>query len=438
MKSTFAASVALFFAVLFFHVNGLVAQGVTINPSPRDITAQPVYQLSNGPNVSSLLVMAFLLLSMMLMALAYMFAIAFGFDKLKPHIKSEFLEILASVLLLIFLWGIIAFFDLAASEVSKYVAVTVYGLSDPNIQKIEFNIDSGTAFDDVPTITKVLKSFISGLLIGIAKISHGAMAALGFTVSGKASILTNPSFDQDAAGYLVMRVDPANYRMFAEGILRKNIFCSYILWSYSRRTLVVLSIGRQASYESGGFDPSTGASLQIPIDIFRKIASPTINVAIFDYVLIHLLRHTAVLIDLLLPLGLILRAFPFFRPIGGFLLAVAITLYIFFPLGIVVFMGNSKSFANKCKLTEFPTFDVDPSKVVDFGLFSDINKYIQDNYEKIHNAVFRVLELSVSMWEETITSFLALFVAIFSFMRALSGIFGSDIAEIGRGLVKFV
>ncbi|MEM4368549.1 MAG: hypothetical protein QXO21_06030, partial [Candidatus Anstonellales archaeon] len=189
--------------------------------------------------------------------------------------------------------------------------------------------------------------------------------------------------------------------------------------------------------ESGGFDPATGAALQIPIDIIKKVGSPTVTLSMFLYAMIHVLRLLTVIGPFLIIVGLILRSFTLTRPIGAYLLALGIVLWIFFPLAIVVFMGNAKSFASKCLITP-SEFAMDPCAISDFNFYFSMQAHVQQNYQKIHNTVLRAYNMVIAMWQETILGFLATLVFTFSLTRALSGIFGSDISEIGRGLIKFV
>ncbi len=392
----------------------------------------------------------FLFLGFMLLTIFYFFAIAFGLEKLKSKIKGEFLEVLVSVLFLIFFMGIFTILDQAASQVSSYVAQINYGITDPQNQKLYFYIDIAERLraplvmdfggPDGQVLTQLFNRWSIPAVLTPAR---GIMYLLGvLTYSGRASVIANPEYIKllrqahKNQEYLVMEIDPRNYVMFAEGLMRKSIFCTYNIWSAGRRILVPLTILRSFSTEAGGFDPSTAAALQIPIDIIKKLNNPTLTIATFQYVFIHLIRIFTAYFPLFVGIGIILRAFKPLRSIGGFVLAFAIVMRVFFPLGIVVFMGNTESYAYNCYVLETPVIKI--ANPLDPSFFHIVKNYWSTEKESMTTSIKRMYEFVIRLWNETLTGMFALLVGAFTLIRALSGIFGADVAEIGRGLVKFV
>ena len=387
---------------------------------------------------AGVITMLFLAFSFVILTVLYMFAVGIGLDKQKSLIKGEYVEILATVLMYLLVIFIVGVLDAAAQEISKGVARSVYGS-----ENLVFRVDTTEAF--VSNNPSFMQNYGSKALVtgGLTALSPSAGAASGISMfySGQPKFYaTDPKYQQSTDdNYWEMRFEAKDYMTFAEGILRKSIFCHYVLWSSARRLLVPLTVMRSFSGEVGGWDPNTGASLQIPIDLIKKIGPSTVTMSTFFYSLIHLLRYSALVAQALIPIGLIFRAFKPFRGIGGFMLALAIGLMIFYPMAIVLFMGNAKSFSFNCRMSNnLPQFKVNPATMLDQGLLSQAKSYMDTNGDAIQNSIVGYNNMTHEMFNDTITGTMAVFVGLFTVVRALAGVLGADVAEIGRGLVKFL
>jgi len=146
-----------------------------------------------------------------------------------------------------------------------------------------------------------------------------------------------------------------------------------------------------------------------------------------------------------LPIGIVLRAFPPTRGAGAVLIAIAIGLYVVFPLSYVVLLTGTPSKIEGCEvgvsvpaeaviaeqqlLTTCPISTDAPAKVAsaameDLNAYSKVSAKVDSGVSAIRYLAYLYLLISIG--------------ATFIFVRSISGMLGADISDLGRSMFKML
>jgi len=160
------------------------------------------------------------------------------------------------------------------------------------------------------------------------------------------------------------------------------------------------------------------------------------------YLIFHILnfiKQTA--FTIFLPAGIILRAFPPTRGAGAYVIAFTLGLYFVFPFAFI--MMNVAQFdythGTMCDITQVPETDhptstnfADPTKK------SEADSWVKRNMantESFLDSIYGyVKKLTVSM---CLTPLMAMVITL-TFVLSTTSLFGGNIPEVGRGLVKLI
>ncbi|MEM4194695.1 MAG: hypothetical protein QXY05_00120 [Candidatus Anstonellales archaeon] len=143
---------------------------------------------------------------------------------------------------------------------------------------------------------------------------------------------------------------------------------------------------------------------------------------------------------ILLPTGVALRAFPPTRGTGAYLIAFSVGIYFVFPVAYLIAVGVMESpfFCPGFGLRFVPLL-LDPCEAEDVNIFGFVFSWVMGNIE-FFNVFFKeslpglLRELCINL---CIFPFVALMIT-FSFVNSGSSLFGANIPEVGRGLVKLI
>jgi len=172
--------------------------------------------------------------------------------------------------------------------------------------------------------------------------------------------------------------------------------------------------------------------------VTQLVATVTVT-ASFQKALIFFFINTGFAV--FLPLGVILRAFPFTRGAGGLLIAIAIGFFIVYPVMFtyVSLMSESKPTAEEIAgsltfggldLEQFSAGAVDFENATEFAnvaLQPEAAQKVDFIYGWLGPVAIKIFYYPVVVFMVTLT-----------FIRTISPILGADITEIGQGLVKLI
>lgn len=167
-------------------------------------------------------------------------------------------------------------------------------------------------------------------------------------------------------------------------------------------------------------------------------------------VLYHYMQHNVIvfsqytMLPVFLPIGLVLRAFAPTRGAGGFITAFALGFAFVFPMSYVLIVALMPSYDTYCGQV---TAAADP----DSPLFGNANpcfnsvggsmagyyrlKSIEHTLPNLMDKIGAALHL---LFLQAVFYPLASLIVTFSFIRQTGNLFGADLAEIGRGLIKII
>ncbi|MBI2079646.1 hypothetical protein HYT84_02685 [Candidatus Micrarchaeota archaeon] len=178
--------------------------------------------------------------------------------------------------------------------------------------------------------------------------------------------------------------------------------------------------------------------------ITERIANTT-NIIGFYLFVYYLLIHTLnflkyAALGLFLPIGILLRSFPPTRGAGAYVMAFSIGLYFIFPLSYLLMDFITIDYASFCNIPELTE-----QKLVSSCGFTDQSKLKQLESAAKRNLseaggimdlitlkVVKALTLSVCLLP------LMAFTITLSFVLSATSLFGGNIPEVGRGLIKLI
>ncbi|VVC03430.1 Uncharacterised protein [Candidatus Burarchaeum australiense] len=139
-----------------------------------------------------------------------------------------------------------------------------------------------------------------------------------------------------------------------------------------------------------------------------------------------------------LPIGIILRTLPVTRGLGGFIIALAIGLYVVYPVSFAaLLLGSREMPSGQCSLM------IDAREAAGIHITSlDTYEYHRAKAEHYLPLISNMIDIyNNSIPFLVFRSFLFPLIGltlVFTFVRATAGFFGADIAEVGRGLIKLI
>jgi len=153
-----------------------------------------------------------------------------------------------------------------------------------------------------------------------------------------------------------------------------------------------------------------------------------------------LILASQTMMTMVLPAGIILRAFPMTRGAGGFLMAAAIGFYFVMPISYIIALAIFGKVNSDCEIRMPAAFAGEDEKchVSRVDLMQD-KSFIAMVFEQ--GEINGWLEKMQNNWARRMHAlFLPLIVLTitFTFVRSTASLFGADVMEFSRGLVKLI
>ena len=272
------------------------------------------------------------------------------------------------------------------------------------------------------------------LLFAIAMVTAGNDVMTSVTRS-MASSLGNAPLTDIAADY-----SGNPFKIAKEYISQVLVGCeSRLYYTIYSLNVMIAPLGT-AGLEIAGFEVVSGRwVLSGPISTFAYVNNTIVQLSVFHYAMYYLLTFSQyTMVQIFLPIGLLLRAFPLTRGAGGLLTAIALSFAFVLPLTYLLILAVMPSNDSICQSLKINTADAETpcynnrgeivSKIYEMrGRQGDINKQAED----------AVSYVSI-MYLQALFYPLVCLIFVFTFIRQTSSLFGADLAEIGRGLVKIM
>ncbi len=180
-----------------------------------------------------------------------------------------------------------------------------------------------------------------------------------------------------------------------------------------------------------------------PVSLYHYINNNIIYLVLFHYIQYNVLQFAQyTMLPIFLPIGLILRAFPVTRGAGGLVVAFALGFAFVFPISyvlIVAMMPNVSAFCGQISvMAQSPEINDYEACLGNRG--EQMEQYYKLKSHAGDDASFiGWIQSSIGMFFlQAIFYPLVALIVTFTFIRQTGSLFGSDLAEIGRGLIKII
>ncbi len=344
------------------------------------------------------------LISFFTVSIAYMLGVAFDLPNLKRWARSEFLQAMVSSILAV---GLV--FALSSASVSvtgvllskTQAFVTVLEQPGQPLQHLPVDLKGGDPFA------------VAQYYLGCA----GKKCVIGTT--------------------------PREYGA---------IYCMKQM--YVRLFLINLPIEmvEKSEYSVGGVYAISGWFLNVFVNAIHLLLQSLsfLFIAIyFQKALLVLIQAT--MLSYFLPVGIVLRTFPLTRGAGALLMGLAIGLYFFYPLTYSIILAanvGQLNTGNVLKSAACVSYDAlagnSPAtpqienSYPGLGTFSKAVFWLMDNLGKIPDWIVGVNGTIPFMVHELFLYPLVALTVTFTVTKALSDLFGADVSELARGLIKLI
>lgn len=323
--------------------------------------------------------------SVMLAALLIMFSRLFDFKMLEQAAKAELVFAASSVLVAVFLIGLVNYGTAVGKNVTasmyeysySHMGYLTYTYTDETGAEVETTLDPSTIQDPQYTLVEIVILYMRSVMNCMENMGLSA-----FWISMGAHQIS--TFSQD----------------------------------------VYMSPGMGA-WAWGGF---------------AQAADNLLNTIYFMELIfriqIYVLRFMDVFsIAYLLPIGIIMRAFPPTRGAGAYVIAFTVGLYLVFPLSYLAAVFSSTNPA-LCATPEIPPPPMEGTSKVSF--VSSITLWYEAFEDNIVDAVSKFSDFTNTLITNLCFFPFVAFAITLTFIQASNGLFGANVPEIGRGLVKLI
>jgi len=209
---------------------------------------------------------------------------------------------------------------------------------------------------------------------------------------------------------------------------------NYPMEFFSRVSLDAVGVEAMGGgYALGGF-----------VSLFHFLNNNLVYLALFNYIQYFILQFSQfTMLQIFLPIGLILRAFPVTRGAGGLVTAFALGFAFVFPICyvlIVAMMPNAGAICSQISLQVLPEAKATHSDPCLNNEGAQLAQLYQLKSEKSKiNGITSFVQQTINIFflQSMFYPLVALTIT-FTFIRQTGSLFGADLAEIGRGLLKII
>ena len=289
-----------------------------------------------------------------------------------------------------------------------------------------FNIQSLIVWGKVEMINAIATAILIGFIVGL--LYTGSSIVSGFLGKGQV-ICMGHSIDADDTGQVLLcRI---NEKIIELDKLYEQIYKANRNWEYEGskcRSFFGFTIG------CGDWVPKVRKQIETAHLLTTKITGLEVGLNM-EYVAVQYIFQNMLII--FLPLGLILRAFPITRGVGGLMISLAIGLYFIFPMLAVYF---DPGYVERPDLED--VFDIDYTQECYGGFFgaTAITNYIRDdaNIEKTNFNFEQASDIYTNILYGTQFYHYVAFAITIVFIGMMAPIFGGDMGEMTRFIMKVV
>lgn len=243
----------------------------------------------------------------------------------------------------------------------------------------------------------------------------------------------------NAAGGSV--ADPAQ---IAKSYILSLVDCADWVWKGAWVLNSFFEVVSSMSLDVRGAEGIGGSlAFQGKVTLMHYIANNMVYLAVLNFVMYHLLSFSQyTMLPIFLPIGLLLRSFPLTRGAGGLVTAFALGFAFVFPMTFVLITAMMPHSGFVCKQVEaqvtsnqFAGFEQCTENIGNqIGLLSEV----RGNADELDAATDTLQKVIGVFYLQSVVYPVVCLIITFTFIRQTGSLFGADLAEIGRGLVKII
>lgn len=274
-----------------------------------------------------------------------------------------------------------------------------------------------------------------------------AMVTAGNTVASRITAnVAAASGNIPLAGIINDPLNPlANPTKIGQAYIGKLLRCEADMYSTIFIYNFFTEFFNKMSIDTTGNEPIGGGwALGGVVSLLHYLDNNLLYLALFNYVQYFVLQFSQfTMLQVFLPIGLILRAFPATRGAGGLVTAFALGFAFVFPICyvlIVAMMPNAGAICSQIELKVLPEAQQAHSDPCLNNEGAQMVKYYQLKSEKGRvTGIITFIQESINIFflQAMFYPLVALIVT-FTFIRQTGSLMGADLAEIGRGLMKII
>ncbi len=154
------------------------------------------------------------------------------------------------------------------------------------------------------------------------------------------------------------------------------------------------------------------------------------------YIQKYVLRFMdAYALSIFLPLGIVMRAFPPTRGAGAYVISFSLAIYIVYPLAYLAVIFSSP-YPNLCATPQIPEPSLGENAKA--GIFSELRMWYRAFEGGILDLIGKFSDLTNALLVNLCFFPVVALAIAMTFTQGASGIFGANIPEVGRGLIKLI
>jgi len=179
------------------------------------------------------------------------------------------------------------------------------------------------------------------------------------------------------------------------------------------------------------------------VSLAHYLAQNISYLALFQYIQYNMLQYSQyTMLQIFLPVGLALRAFPITRGAGGLVIGFALGFAFVFPITYVLIVAMMPPTEYACTSVVVQAQN-SPYYTPNNPCFNNVGNQVAVAYRSTSDTskdgIFQAAMHAVEqLYLEAMFYPMVTLIIVFSFIRQTSSLFGADLAEIGRGLIKII
>lgn len=283
-------------------------------------------------------------------------------------------------------------------------------------------------------VTFLLIVFASGM----ASVGAAMMANIAMQVGGASGNLefTDPS-------YIPNRNTPTD---IAKGYIDTVVACEANIYKVIYWINIFFEAFSKISFDVAHVEAiGAGIALTGFVTLFHYIMNNIVYLVLFHYIQYNtLLLSQYAMLPIFFPIGLALRAFSLTRGAGGFVVAFSLGFAFVFPMAyvmIVAMMPSTGLMCTQVNVTNHPEmapFDANQACFNNAGGIISAYYQVKSAEEQTQGIASYVKDMIGLLFLQALFYPLAALIITLTFIRQTGNLFGADLAEIGRGLIKLI